>query len=79
MTTMTATDVARNLSAVLDAVANGETVVITRGGRRIAQLTPTSAANGGAVADIFRRHTPDPEWADDIETIRDLLYVEDRV
>lgn len=78
MTTMTATELARNLSAVLDAVADGDTIAITRGGRRVAQLTPTSAANGAAVVDLLRRHTPDPGLADDIETIRDLLYVEDR-
>jgi prevent-host-death family protein len=78
MTTMTATDVARNFSAVLDAVAGGETVVITRGGRRVAELTPTLAANGAAVREALRRHVPDPDWADDIEAVRDLLYVEER-
>jgi prevent-host-death family protein len=75
---MTATEVARNFSSVLDAVANGETIIITRGGKRVAELSGTSAANGAAVADIFRRHTPDPRWADDIESVRELLYVEDR-
>jgi prevent-host-death family protein len=64
MTTMTATDVARNFSSVLDAVAGGETIVITRGGRRVAKLTPTPAANGAAVREVLRRHTPDPAWAD---------------
>lgn len=78
MTTMTATDVARNFSSVLDAVASGETVVITRGGRRVAELTPTPAANGAAVREVLRRHTPDPAWADEIEAVRDLLYVEER-
>jgi prevent-host-death family protein len=78
MTTMTATEVARNFSAVLDTVASGETVVITRGGRRVAELTPTPAANGAAVREALRRHAPDPAWADDIEAVRDLLYVEER-
>lgn len=41
MTTMTATDVARNLSAVLDAVANGETV-----------LAIDSAANWNDLPDV---------------------------
>jgi prevent-host-death family protein len=75
---MTATDVARNFSAVLDSVANGETVVITRGGRRVAELAPTPAANGATVRDILRRHAPDPDWADEIEAVRALLYVEER-
>jgi antitoxin (DNA-binding transcriptional repressor) of toxin-antitoxin stability system len=78
MVTMTATDVARNFSSVLDTVASGETVVITRGGHRVAELTPTPAANGAAVREVLRRHTPDPAWADEIEAVRDLLYVEER-
>lgn len=78
MTMMTATEVARSFSAVLDSVANGETIVITRGGQRVAELTPTPAANGATVRDILRRHTPDPDWADDIEAVRGLLYVEER-
>jgi prevent-host-death family protein len=78
MTTMTATDVARNFSSVLDAVARGETILITRGGQRVAELTPTPAANGAAVRDVLRRHTPDPAWADEIEAVRDLLYVAER-
>ncbi|RIQ33695.1 type II toxin-antitoxin system Phd/YefM family antitoxin [Jiangella rhizosphaerae] len=78
MVTMTATEVARNFSAVLDAVAGGETILITRGGRRVAELTATPAANGGVVREVLRRHAPDPGWADDIESVRDLLYVEDR-
>ncbi len=75
---MTATDVARNFSLVLDAVAGGETIVITRGGRRVAELTPMPAGNGAAVREALRRHAPDPDWADDMEAVRDLLYVEER-
>jgi prevent-host-death family protein len=75
---MTATEVARNFSSVLDTVAAGETIVITRGGRRVAELTPTPAANGAALREVLRRHEPDPGWADDIEAVRDLLYVEER-
>jgi antitoxin (DNA-binding transcriptional repressor) of toxin-antitoxin stability system len=37
---MTATEVARNFSAALDSVANGETVLITRGGQQLAKLVP---------------------------------------
>jgi antitoxin (DNA-binding transcriptional repressor) of toxin-antitoxin stability system len=75
---MTATEVARNFSAVLDSVADGETIVITRGGRRVAELTATPASNGASVRDILRLHTPDPDWADEIESVRGLLHVEER-
>lgn len=78
MMTMTATEVARRFSAVLDSVANGETIVITRGGRRVAELTPTQAANGATLREALRRHAPDPDWADGIEATHALLYVEDR-
>ncbi|HLU33894.1 MAG TPA: type II toxin-antitoxin system prevent-host-death family antitoxin [Natronosporangium sp.] len=78
MTVMTATEVARNFSSVLDAVARGETIVITRGGRRVAALTAAPAANGAAVREALARHRPDPAWADEIEAVRELLYVEER-
>lgn len=75
---MTATEVARRFSSVLDSVERGEHVVITRNGRSIAELAPRSAANGAAVREALRRHEPDTDWADDIDAIRSLLYIEDR-
>jgi len=47
--TITATDASRSFAALLDEAERGQTVVITRGGRRIATLGPASAGNGGAV------------------------------
>jgi prevent-host-death family protein len=78
MRTMTATDVARRFSAVLDAVERGEHILVTRGGARVAEITPTPLANGAAVRDVLRRHKPDPDFANDIESARSLLYIEDR-
>jgi|tagenome__1003787_1003787.scaffolds.fasta_scaffold18004679_2 prevent-host-death family protein len=52
---MSATEVARRFSAVLDDAENGEAVVITRGGRQVAMLVPAPRANGGALLDVFRR------------------------
>jgi antitoxin (DNA-binding transcriptional repressor) of toxin-antitoxin stability system len=40
---------------VLDGAEHGETVVITRGGRRIAMIVPAPRANGGAVTDVLDR------------------------
>ncbi|WP_037069405.1 type II toxin-antitoxin system Phd/YefM family antitoxin [Pseudonocardia acaciae] len=54
MKEMTATEVARNFSAVLDSVEAGETVVITRGGERVATVAPAPRANGGALIEVLR-------------------------
>jgi prevent-host-death family protein len=52
---MSASEAARNFSAVLDAAEHGETVVVTRSGRRVALIAPAPHANGGAVLDLFER------------------------
>lgn len=49
MKVMTASDVSRRFSAVLDEAERGETIVVTRGGRRIAVVSPASSANGAAL------------------------------
>lgn len=46
--TMTATEVARNFSAVLDAVEGGEEIEITRGKQVIAMLKPEAPEKTGA-------------------------------
>jgi len=55
MKEMSASDVARSFSAALDGAESGETIVITRGGRRIAMLVPAPRANGKAVLDVLAR------------------------
>lgn len=55
MREMAATEASRRFSAVLDAAENGETIAVTRGGRRIAMIVPAPRANGGAVLDVLNR------------------------
>ena len=55
MREITASEVSRNFSAVLDSVEHGETIVITRAGRRIAAITPAAAANGSALNAVIKQ------------------------
>jgi prevent-host-death family protein len=67
MKVLTATQVARNLSAVLDDVDHGETVVITRDGRELAILTPVPAANGAATTAALSDLPDDDAYWDAVE------------
>jgi antitoxin (DNA-binding transcriptional repressor) of toxin-antitoxin stability system len=40
---------------VLDATEQGETIVVTRSGRRVALIAPAPRANGGALLDVVDR------------------------
>jgi prevent-host-death family protein len=66
MKVMTASEVSRSFSAVLDDAEHGETIVITRGGRRVATITPTSAATCGTFRRALQDWTPpdDPTIAE---------------
>ena len=55
MREISASEAARNFSAVLDSAEHGETIVVTRSGRRVALIAPAPRANGGAVLDLFER------------------------
>lgn len=46
---------ARSFSAVLDGAEHGETVVVTRGGRRVALIVPAPGGNGKAVSEVLDR------------------------
>ena len=79
MPDVTATDAARNFSDLLDAVEHrGEHFAIVRRGRVVAHLEPMKRGAGVDVKTLLRRHRPDPEWADDLRSVRDLLEVENR-
>ncbi|WP_220729745.1 type II toxin-antitoxin system Phd/YefM family antitoxin [Streptomyces radicis] len=69
---MTATEVARNFASVLDRAEHGETIVITRGGRRLATLSPASAGNGGTIRQFLASHPVDEDCARDIEAAREI-------
>ncbi len=79
MKDISATEIARNLSEVLDAVEHShETFRVTRGGRPVARLVPAEAASGRAAKDLLLRHKPDGAWAGDLAEIRSLLVTEER-
>lgn len=55
MKEMSAKDAARNFSAMLSAVESGETFVVTRSGRRVAQVGPVPRGNVRALRDVVDR------------------------
>lgn len=55
MRELTASEASRTFSAVLDSVEQGETVLVTRGGRRIASIAPAPAATGAVLNEILQR------------------------
>lgn len=63
MRLMTATEASRGFAAVLDSVEHGETIVVTRGGRRIAVIGPVPPGNGAALNDVLRQFGPDGDFA----------------
>jgi len=71
--TITATEASRNFAGLLDAVEAGETVVITRGGRRIARIVGDNVSNGRALKDFLGRFPPDPGWAAEVRATRDIV------
>jgi prevent-host-death family protein len=71
MREMTATEVARNFSEVLDAVEAGEEIVVLRGKKEVARLVPTKkhVPNGAAFIDWYEKRAAAgellgqyPEW-----------------
>lgn len=76
MKVITATEASRRFAAVLDEAEHGETIVVTRGGRRVAVIGPAPVAAGREVKELLRRHRRDDGWAGDLRSVRALL--EDR-
>lgn len=65
MRTVTATEASRAFAALLDEVERGETVVVTRGGKRVASIGPASVGNGAEVMALLS-HDVDEDFAADI-------------
>lgn len=65
MREMTASEASRSFSAVLDSVEQGETIVVTRSGRRIASISPAPTATGAALNAVLRRWTGADAFDDD--------------
>ena len=79
MREVTATQAARQFSSLLTAVEHdGETFVITRGGRVIARVEPASGTSGRTVKTLLRRHIVDADWQEELASIRSMLTTQDR-
>jgi prevent-host-death family protein len=61
---MTASEASRNFSAVLDATEKGQTVVVTRAGRRVALIAPAPRANGAQLLGVLDRWRDHPALDD---------------
>jgi prevent-host-death family protein len=72
MRTATATEASRAFAALLDEVEHGETVVVTRGGKRIATIGPASAGNGAAVRGLLLDGVSDRSFARAVRAARDV-------
>jgi len=74
---MTATEAARNFSALLDAIEHDhDSVEITRAGRSVAVLTPPPAGNGAELLRVLREHPVDEDFEKDIR--EGLAFVVDQ-
>lgn len=79
MPEVSATDAARNFADLLDAIEHrGEHFTIVRRGKAIAHLEPASPGRGADVKALLRRHRTDPEWANELHKIRDLVELQTR-
>lgn len=76
---MSASEVSRNFASVLDQAEHGETIVVTRGGKRLATIAPASAANGRELAEFLAAHvgTLDDDFGDEVTATRELLTLDD--
>lgn len=73
---MTATEASRNFSAMLDLVADGETIRITRGSRILAEITPARPRTAADLRAAIRAASLPPlddKLADDIESALEML------
>jgi antitoxin (DNA-binding transcriptional repressor) of toxin-antitoxin stability system len=76
---ISATDAARGFSALLDAVEHdGETFVVTRGGRGIARIEPAAGATGAAVKALLGQHPADAKWRSELDELRATVPIQDR-
>ena len=69
---VSATEASRSFAALLDQVENGATVIVTRGGKRIAMIGPSPAGNGAAFRDLLAR-VPDDGFERDIAAARSAV------
>jgi antitoxin (DNA-binding transcriptional repressor) of toxin-antitoxin stability system len=76
-TPLTAAEASRNLPRLLDAVERGETVLITRGDRAVAEISPARRRTGADLAAALAGiPAPDDRFAEDIAAASALLDAE---
>ncbi len=77
---MSATDVARHFSEVINRVDSGEEIEIVRNGKPVAELRPPSepvGISGAGLRDLLVGLPPlDPDFAEEARRERELLGVE---
>ncbi|WP_067129173.1 type II toxin-antitoxin system Phd/YefM family antitoxin [Microtetraspora malaysiensis] len=75
MKVMSATEASRSFAAVLDEVESGETIVVTRGGRRVAVIGPAPTAPGRMVKAFLARSAGklDASFAIDVAAAREAV------
>ncbi len=69
---MTATEASRSFAALLDEAEKGQTIVLTRGGRRIAVIGPASPSNGADLSALLNSDCPttaSPPTSSPLETL----------
>lgn len=77
MHTVTATEASRAFASLLDQAERGETVVITRGGRRIATIGPAKATNGVEFLALVASNAADEDFAADVLAGREAVTLEE--
>lgn len=76
MRIVTATEASRSFAALLDDVEHGEHIVITRSGRRVAEIGPAPVANGRMLVDLIHSRSVDVEFERDVSSVRDIVTLE---
>ncbi|HEY0259047.1 MAG TPA: type II toxin-antitoxin system prevent-host-death family antitoxin [Lacisediminihabitans sp.] len=76
MRTLTATEASRSFASILDDAERGETVVITRGGRRIATIAPAQRSNGGEFLGLMESRETDDGFAADVAAAREAVVLD---
>lgn len=74
MREVTASEASRHFSQVLDLAEQGETIVVTRGGRRVASISAAVQADGAVFRALVERWRDSPAlddaWADQVAASR---------
>ncbi len=76
MRSLTATEASRSFAALLDEAEQGNTIIVTRGGRRVASIGPAPVGNGQALLSLLTSSTVDEGFASDVRAARDAGVAE---